>query len=818
MPTSEEIFEQKTDFKDIIIRILRFKHYFVIAVVFAVAGAYLINKYSTEKYYNNTSLLISDENSNSFLGGDDLMKGFGLFQGTDNVENELSIIRSFAVINQTINELNFEVTYVEEENLLPLDFLPFHSYRELYLNSPIHVILNQTHLQPVNFRYYITVLNDSTYKLRAEDEEVILYDYLTNTPIKELDSLSFNGVFKFGEEVSSEYHSFTVYKDTYFNKADYEEKQLFFVFNNLFSLTAKYRAFLDVATTSTTSSVVMISLTGSHPQKITDFLNRLSKVYLERNLEKKNRIAYSTVKFIDSRISDISDSLSIAENKLQHFRSRNQVMNLSFQGEKIYEKVSELENERAILYMQQKYYEYIKTYLESNSDVTDLTAPSSGESQDPVLNELIGQMMELSNERLKYIEIGNEKNLFLKDLEVKIKNIKNTILENVSYNVNKIQIALKDIDSRTAKLNSQITMMPRTERELIGMERQFKLNDAIYTYLLEKRAEAQIAQASNAPDYEVIDFASLFRASIISPKTTINYIIAVFLGLFLPFIFIIARDFMNSRISDIKEIEGISSLPVVGQVFHNRTKSTTIILDYPKSPLADSFRAIRTNLQFFSKGVDKMVILITSSASGEGKSFISINLASVYALLGKKVLLLGFDLRRPALYKDFNLLNEMGITSYLINKASIDAIIQPTQIENLDLIAAGPIPPNPVELIASKEVEVFFDELKKRYDYIIIDSAPIGAVTDSFLLFKYADINVFTVRHNYTYVDALKTNLKNIENKKLENVTLLVNDIKLKANSYGYSYQAQYYSNDKKKSWIRRMFSSSKKPKKSKKA
>ncbi len=160
----------------------------------------------------------------------------------------------------------------------------------------------------------------------------------------------------------------------------------------------------------------------------------------------------------------------------------------------------------------------------------------------------------------------------------------------------------------------------------------------------------------------------------------------------------------------------------------------------------------------------------------------------------------------------------MGITSYLIKKASIDAIIQPTQIENLDLIAAGPIPPNPVELIASKEVEVFIDELKKRYDYIIIDSAPIGAVTDSFLLFKYADINIFTVRHNYTYVESLKTNLKNIENKKLENVTLLVNDIKLKANSYGYSYQAQYYSNDKKKSWIRRMFSSSKKPKKSKKA
>ena len=817
MPNSEEIFEQKTDFKDVIVRILHYKHYFVFTIILALGIAFVINKYSDERYSNVTTLLISEESNNSFLSGDDVMKGFGLFSGTGDVENELSIIKSFGLISQAIDELSLEVTYVSEENLFPLDFLPFKSYQELYKNSPIHVILDQTHLQPVDFRYYITVLNDSTFKLRAEGEEVVLYDYVTNIPMKEIDSLNFEGVYKFGEQVISDFHSFTVYKDTRYNMADFEEKQLFFQINNLFFLTATYRSLLNVSTTTTTSSVVVLSLTGKHPQKITNFLNMLTRVYLEQNLEKKNRIAYNTVRFIDAQISDIADSLSLAENKLQRFRSRNQVTNLSFQGEKIYEKVGELENERAILTMQQKYYEYIRDYLETHSDVSDLAAPSSGESQDPVLNELIARMIEANNERMKYM-VGNEKNLFLKNLEIEILNLKKTILENVNYNVEKIQIALRDIDSRSAKLNSQITRLPRTERELIGMERQFKLNDAIYTYLLEKRAEAQIAQASNAPDYEVIDKASLFRAAVISPRTKINYIVAIFLGLFFPFIFIIARDFMNSRVSDIKEIEAISNLPLVGQVFHNRTKSTTIILDYPKSPLADSFRAIRTNLQFFAKGEDKMTVLITSSASGEGKSFVSINLASVYALLGKKVLLLGFDLRRPALYKDFNLKNDKGITSYLIKKASIDAIVQSTEIENLDLIAAGPIPPNPVELIASDEVGVFLDELKKRYDYIIIDSAPIGAVTDSFLLFKYADINIFAVRHNYTYTDALKTNLKNIENKKVENVTLLVNDIKLKKNSYGYSYQEQYYTMDKKKNRLSRIFASSKKPKRSKKS
>jgi capsular exopolysaccharide synthesis family protein len=336
------------------------------------------------------------------------------------------------------------------------------------------------------------------------------------------------------------------------------------------------------------------------------------------------------------------------------------------------------------------------------------------------------------------------------------------------------------------------------------MERQFKLNDAIYTFLLQKRAEAQIARASNAPDYEIVDEALSFRAGMISPRKNLNFIIAVFLGLFFPIAFILVRDFLNTRITDIKDVEYITSFPVIGQVLHNKFKGIAVILDNPKSPLADSFRAIRTNIRFFSKGTDQMVILITSSQSGEGKSFCSVNLASVYALLGKKTLLLGFDLRRPALYKDFNLNNELGITSYLINAAEIDEIIQPTEIKNLDLISAGPVPPNPVELIASERTKQFFEEIRERYNYIIIDSAPVGAITDSFELFNFSDINIFTVRHNNTKKDSLKVNLKNIALKKISNVAILINDVKLMKNSYGYAYQSNYYSNGAEKSFLKK--------------
>ncbi|MCB0805049.1 MAG: polysaccharide biosynthesis tyrosine autokinase [Bacteroidales bacterium] len=808
MDSSEEIFQQKTDIKEIIFNLLRYKHYFIITVIIAIGFAYLANKYSTPKYFNKTILLVKEEKRGGLMGGSgDLMQSFDLFGGISNVENELTIIKSFPVINQAVLELNLETTYGTEQNMFPFDFLPFKSYTELYKSAPIHVIMDQTHLQPVGVRLYVDVINDSTYRLQATGERVGLYNYLTNEVTDYIDSISINRVLKFGDKIVGPNYSFSVHLLENYIPAQFREKRLYFSFNNLIWMAGNYQARVGVGTLSATSSLVQVTLSGTHPAKITDFLNSLTKVYLERNLEKKNKIAFNTVKFIDSRIADIADSLMYAENKLQNFRTSKQVMNLSFQGQKLYEKINSLENDRATILVKQKYYNYIQEYFERNNDVSDLVAPSSMEVQDPVLNELISNLLSLNSQRMNYLQQDQSKNLFLKDLEIQIENLKSTILENIRYNTKTTEIALQDIDSRMAKLNSQISSLPRTERELIGMERQFKLNDAIYTFLLQKRAEAQIAQASNTSDYEIIEEAQYFKAGLIAPKKMLNYIIAIFLGLFFPFIYIVVRDFLNNKVSDIKDIEFLTNMPVIGQVLHNKYKSNAIIKDYPKSPLADSFRSIRTNLKFFSRGDDKMIILLTSSMSGEGKSFCSINLASVYALLGKKTCLLGFDLRRPALYKDLGLKNEKGITSFLIKSHDIDEIIQPTQIKNLDLISAGPIPPNPVELIASQRTADFFTELKKRYDYIIIDSSPIGAVTDSFLLFSYADINIFTIRQGYTIKEAVKANLKNIKRKNIEDVSILLNDIKIKKNNYGYAYQSAYYVNEKKKGFFRRLIS-----------
>ncbi len=790
---SEEIFHQKTDYKKIIIRYFKYKYYFVAAVLFAMVVAFLINRYGSKVYSNFSTILINKEQRNSFLSSDDIFQS-GLFSGIESVENELALFTSYAMISRAVQEMNLEVSYYLSENILPFDFIRLEKETELYISTPIRVIFDQTHVQPVNVKFYLEHINDSVFRLLANDVEVSCYDYVANNEVRRLDTLQVAGIYKYGEKIVSPDYSFTVFLEDRNSRFIEEKNKLFFTFNNLIQLSLMYAGALSVTNTTPTSSVVSILLSGSHPYKVTDFLNTLTYVYLDENLQKKNQTAFNTIKFIDARISDISDSLSYAESRLQSFRSQNQVMNLSFQGEKLFEKMNEFENERVDIIMQQRYFDYIRDYFNNNDDVSDLMAPSSMEVNDPTLNALIGELMELNNQRMNYIE-NNPKNLFLKDLDIQISNIKKTILENIDYNYKKSEIALEEIDSRVDKLNSQITYLPKTERELIGMERQFKLNDAIYTFLLQKRAEAQIARASSQPDYEIVNKAQYFTSKTISPKTTMNYIIAMFLGLFIPFSVFLVRDFFNDKITEISEIEELTDLPIVGHILQNTTKSKTIIRDYPKSPIADSFRTVRTNLQFYSHGNDAMTILITSTISGEGKSFCSINLASVYALLGKKTVLLGFDLRRPALYSDFNLKNDKGISSYLINNATLDDIIQSTPYDNLDLISAGQIPPNPMELIDSTRTAAFFEELRKKYDYIIIDSAPLAAVSDSLLLFKYSDINILVVRHNYTIKDAFKMNLKNIQSKGLDKISILVNDVKISSNSYGYSYQSKYYSN-----------------------
>ncbi|UCH14799.1 MAG: polysaccharide biosynthesis tyrosine autokinase [Bacteroidales bacterium] len=817
MDNTEKVFENAIDYKKIFQKLLGYKKQYIFFIILFLAIAFVVNKFSPVKYRNYTTIYIGDSEQASFMGSsNDIMQGFGLFSGQNNIDNEIEILQSFTLVKNVIKDLDLKTSYLTFKNSTFSSVLfntPFCKKKEIYNYAPIRVVIDQSVPQAIYLNFRVILLNENEFYLETSGKDIRLYNFIDDNVVSMVSSVSYKGRFKFGDEIKTRYFSFRVIKQDNFDVNFTKENVLYFYFNDLNILTAQCMKNLEAASTSQTSSLIRINFKGRNPQMVTNFLNSLTSLYLERNIERKNRIALSTVNFIDSQISNIADSLSSAEFRLKSFRSTHNVMDLSFQGQQIVEKMNDLETEKENLNTQRQYYSYLKNYLNDSREVTKLVAPpSSMKVSDPILTELISQLLTLSSRRASILRTStNEDNLYLADINIQIENLRNTISESVNNTLNTINNSIKEVNYRLATLSSQISQMPKTELQLKGIERKFKLNDNIYTFLLQKRSEAQIARASSMPDYEIIDPARISIAGIVSPKTKLNYLVAIFLALLLPTSVVMARDFLNNKIVDPAEIEKYTDFPIIGKVFHNFRRTNMVVNDHPNSSVTESFRAIRTNFEFFSDGGRKQVLLVTSATSGEGKTFCSINLASVFALNGHRTVLLEFDLRRPKIHNEFGSSNMIGINSFLIEKAIIEDIIMPTHIENLDLISAGPAAPNPAELISSERTGEFIDKLKEMYDYIIIDSAPAGIIAETFVLMKHSDINIFVARMEKTVRDAFVNTSRAFENNKFTNVSVLLNDLNIKRESYKYGYDNKYYTDDRKRGILARLFNNKRK-------
>lgn len=810
MKNNGDLFPTTTNFKKILERLADNKKYFFISIIIFLLGAYIYNKFAENEFQNQTSVVINEEKENPLLISDDILQGVGMLGGNKNIENEIGALKSYDLVNRTITDLGFDVSYYSEENAFFTgtskgSFL--NVAREIYKEAPFQVLVDKSAAQPLDVKFYLTFLPDNKFRIEASGKDVLLYNYVDNNVIGTLPKLNFDKEFQFGDNISEKNFNFKVLLKDNQSIDQFKDKCLYFEFNNPEFITLQYLSKLNVEPISPTASMISISAKGGHPDKVTDFLNYFTAAYLNLNLKKKNNYANTTVKFIDNQLSDVADSLNMAQSSLQNFRTTNKVVDLSFQGQQIFSKLNQIETEKAALINQMKYYEYLKTYFRDNKEATDILAPSSMNVVDPLLTQLVTQLVSLSAEKSTYLNSNNIKNPHLSTLDVQIKNLKSTIQENVNNNLNTIRNSIKEMDYRSSRMTADISGMPKTELQLLGIERKFKMNDAIYTFLLQKRSEAQIARAANLPDYEIVDPARKVSAKLVTPKKLMNYLLAVLAGFLLPLSVIMLKDLLNNRIVDKNDVESLTNKPIIGFIFHNYKKSNTIISDFPKSSISESFRTVRTNLQIMSRGISKQVILVTSSGSGEGKSFVSTNLASVFALLGKKTVLMGFDLRKPAIYQDLGLNNLIGISSYLSNRAILEDIIQPTRIENLDFIPAGPVPPNPIELIGSNTTKNLLFKLKEIYDYIIIDTAPIGVVTDAFFLMNYADLNIYVARQNYTIKEMFSNTLKTLENNKISNIAVLMNDVYLKSRAYLYGYDAKYYTENEEKSMVKSMYS-----------
>ncbi|MBQ8760370.1 MAG: polysaccharide biosynthesis tyrosine autokinase [Bacteroidales bacterium] len=778
--------EETLDLKVIIIKILSYWYLFAIGVIVALAIGFIYNRYTPSVYQASASVFVKEDK----MGIDPTSMMTGLtFKSNINIDNEIGILQSFSLRERTIKELDFfNVSYYVKGRL---------AKRELYKSTPFNVELDYDTLQVVGNEYHIEFIDNESYRLKSKEGKYSIYNYETDNNIGPIEMPDYEGIYRFGEWVNNGYNKFRIILNSNYNPDPEEEfvPKYSFVVKSRLSLIAEMSS-LSIAQSTKNSSILNLSIQGYNANKITDYLNQLLNEYMERNLEQKNLVSENTVIFIDEQLIGIQDSLHKAETDLQVFQEGNDFMDLSAQSSEMFNRLKEIERRKSELELSIKYYINLQDYINKNiDDLNKLVVPSAMGIQDQMLNKLVLELVALSSEKAKQLATSTEKNPVIQTIDERIIQTKKQLLENITNMINNTNVTIEELTNQILSYEEQIKLLPTTQRAYLGYERKFALNDELYKFLMQKRAEAQIVMASNSPDNSVIDEARVSRARKVAPRSMMVYLVCVVLGCGIPAAFIFLKEILNTKVIERSDIEKITKLPIIGQIPYTSPRdsnaSSTFVIDSPKSPVSEAFRSIRTNIEYIVKGKDKCIFSVISDSPGIGKTYISINMASIYAMYGKKTALIGMDLRKPRLYQEFGLSNKVGVSSYLVGKASIDEIIQPSgKLPNLDIITAGPVPPNPAELIASDRCAKMFEELKERYDYIIVDTPPLLCVTDALLLMKFVDTSIFVVRQDVTNKKALEVVVNDLEQRNYS-VSLVVNGINYQG-SYGYRYSYGY--------------------------
>lgn len=781
-----EIQQDSEGFYYVMAAIRRLKKYwylFAISIIMCVGAALFLNWYVIPKYEVGSVILIGDNSSQNSNGPDpskEFMKSFSIFSAVNDIQLEVLKMKSSELVTKALEETNSEVSYYKNDGIKNI---------EIYNDSPFKVELLKDRPQPLDVIFQIIPQSEKQYHLISKREENQVQFY--NFEKKRITAVSFfelNKIYNYGDTIRTDQYSFLITLDAA-KLSNYNNKVKFnFTINDITRLTYEYQNMIEVEQIAKDMRATSIKMKVENPQKGIDFINALTKAYLQRNVEKKNVLAGNTIKYLENQLGVIEDSLKRAENNLQSFRSANKVMEIGAKSDQIFKGASELEDQKAELQSRISYYKNISENLEKDRSGSSLSVPSSMGINDPVLTNIIQEYISLNSERNNLIQNKQTQSPYFNTLTIKINNQKNTLSENIKNLINSNNILLNSVEERLRKGNAQISQLPNTQRQLVGIERNYKLNDNLYNYMLEKKAEAQVAKASNLAENDILEPAKLTKTTPVSPNKLLNVAVGLFLGLVIPFLGFGIKDFFDGTITNENSIHSLTKLPSLGKVYHSkgRAKATnSILIDAPKSAISESIRTVRTNLDYFLEGKRNKIVLVTSTMSGEGKSFSSYNIAISLALIKRKTILVNFDIRKPNVYPSLKPNKELGISSILMGDADLEEVIVRTDIDYFDFIPAGLIPDNPAELIGSTKTETLLNELKERYDYVIIDTPPIGLVTEAFLLMKYADLKVFVVRERITPKKQFLSVLKEMEDKDVENVYWMINDVNIKDTFYG---------------------------------
>ena len=785
------IFENHSnfDFKGFLLKIASYWKWFLVSLIIAFTIAYQVNIRKEKIYAMQTLVSIKEENNPFFTSTTSLVFNWGGI--SDKVTAISTIVQSRSHNELVVDKLQFYIDYLKEGKYNLID---------VYGAVPFYVNIDKSKGQLVNTLIKIKFLSPNEYEIRIpfENNSVSLIDYSTNSYSNTaVQPIEFVKRYKVGEQVSLPFLNWKLQIND--NPGLYTGNEYILKFNDFDGTVSRYRG-VSVDSDDKGGSILTLGLQGTNKARMVEYLNSTVKMLIKIQLDGKNQFATNTIRFIDSTLVTMESQLKQTGNELKTFRKDKNIYEIEGGGEKVSDKIMSFDVEKDQVARKIAYYNSLKNYLNNSDDYSRLPAPSVAGIDDPNIVANVSKLITLSAQRSEMAYAVKSDKIF-KDFDSQMRAIKNVLLENIISAKEALVYDLSLVNAKIGQAENTVKRLPEEQQELLKIKRKYDLNDNIYTEFLQKRNEAEIVKASNLSDVHFIDPAKDIGGGLIGPKTSVNYVLALFLGLLVPLLVVFGIFFINNSIQNTDEISKLTQIPLIGVIGVNKENVNLAVFDKPKSALSESFRTIRSSLQFLYKKQQvsgSKTLMITSSISGEGKTFCSINIATVFALSGKKTVIIGLDLRKPRLTEEFNLDSKLGVVNYLIRQNNLDEITSSTQVENLDVILSGPIPPNPSELILSDAMKELIVELKQKYDYIILDTPPVGLVSDALELAQYADVTLYIVRQNYTKKDMITLLNTRVKRGELNNASIVLNGYENKAkygSAYGYGYGYGDYSN-----------------------
>ena len=777
--------EETIDIKAVLKKFSGHWYYFILSIIICLFLAFLYNRYTDKIYKVSTDILIRDDN-NSQLGVENIMEGMELFSGKTNLENEEAVLKSYTLASRTIKKINIQLSYFMHGNVQKI---------YLYDQTPFIIKFDSSHCQLPESEFFIEFIDDNKFRLMVNCTDQYTYDLFNDKRNKKLSAnLDYEKTHYYNENIENPYFSFQIIKTSFYDDLILEDKSSYsFIFHSLDIVTKEHVNLLNIKPTSKESSVLSLSITESNRRKNIDYINTLAKLYILQGLEEKNEMAINTIRFIQDQITKTSDTLDIIEKDLAIFKERNPNLDIINKDFGAFFQKQKVDGDISINQIHLIYYNELLTYLQNSEKTDNIISPTSVGVTNSELNSLINSLLTLNSEKKKLELSTTKSHPKYQSVLSQISHTKKSIIENLKNLISSTNIAKRNLEDRSIVFNSQINELPIKEKEYVKLKRKFIQSENIVNYLILKEQETTIAKEGTEADHKVLDPAGDKDSLIpISPKNNLNFIIALLLGIGIPVTIISLKDFFNETIRSKSDLIKHTNIPILGVIGNSDKADSLVVIDNPKSVISESFRSLRTNIQYLASDKKNKVITVTSSVGSEGKTFCTSNLSLILASAGYKTVLIGADLRKPKTHHNFNIENIKGLSSYLINQSSISEILNSTKNENLKVITSGPIPPNPSELLNSERMKELITELKKDFEYIVIDTPPAGLVTDSVITMKFSDINLYVVRHNYTKRSMLNIINNLHDTKQVENINIIINDYIVSSTSYGYGYGYGY--------------------------